>query len=141
MKVYTMEDLYIENRIGRAVPTGSYEITRIGTRRATTKFQETFQTNAGKFTPDKWYEIARSCVESSGTGELFARIKEHCGSHCAWLKNDNDIEEYALNILVGRVYRRWKDFSTAGLTENSSFLFEFVDVMVNHEVPGTYIHG
>lgn len=125
MKVYTMENLYIKNRIGRAVSTGSYEITRIGTRRAVTKFQETFRTNAGEFTPDKWYEIARSCVDSSGSGELFARIVEHCRSHCAWLKSDKDREEYALDILVGRVYHHWKDFSADGLTENSAFIFEF----------------
>ena len=125
MKVYTMENLYIKNRIGRAVSTGSYEITRIGTRRAVTKFQETFLTNAGEFTPDKWYEIARSCVDSSGSGELFTRIVEYCRSHCAWLKSDKDREEYALNILVGRVYRHWQDFSADGLTENTAFIFEF----------------
>ena len=125
MKAYTMENLYIKNRIGRAMPTGSYEITRIGTRRAVTKFQETFWTNAGEFTQDKWYEIARSCVDSSGSGKLFARIVEHCRSNCVWLKTDKDREEYALNILVGRVYRHWKDFSVAGLSENTAFIFEF----------------
>lgn len=125
MKVYIMEDLRINLRMGRAVSTGSYEITRMGTRRAVTKFQETFRTNAGEFTPDKWCEIARSCVDSSGSGELFTKIVEHCLSNCAWLKTDNDREKYALEILVGRVYRYWKDFSLTGLAENTAFIFEF----------------
>lgn len=125
MKAYRMEDLKINIRTGRAMPTGSYEVTRIGTRRAITKYQETFQTNAGEFTPDKWYEIVLSCVDGSGSGELFTRIVERCRSHCAWLKSDKDREEYALDILVGRVYRHWKDFSADGLTENSAFIFEF----------------
>lgn len=125
MKAYRMEDLHIKHRCGRAMPTGSYETTRIGTRRAVTKFRETFQTNAGEFTPDKWYEVARSCVDGSGSEELLIRIVEHCRSHCVWLKTDKDREEYALDILVGRVYRHWKDFSVVGLTENTAYIFEF----------------
>lgn len=125
MKAYRMEDLSVKYRIGRVMPTGSYEITRIGTKRAVTKFRETFQTNVGEFDPDKWYEIACSCVDESGSNELFARIVEYCYSHCAWLKTNKDRKEYALNILVGRVYRRWKEFSAAGLTENTAFIFEF----------------
>lgn len=125
MKAYRMEDLYVHCRIGRAIPTGTYGLTRIGTRRAVTRFQETFQTNAGEFMPDKWYEIARSCVDESGSGELLARIVERCRSHCVWLKTDKDREEYALDILVGRIYRHWKDFSIDGLTENTAFIFEF----------------
>lgn len=125
MKVYTMEDLKVKIRTGRAMPTGSYEITRIGTKRAVTKFHETFQTNAGEFALDKWYEIARSCVDGSGSYELLARIVEHCRSHCAWLKTDKDREEYALDILVGRVYRHWEDFPVTGLVENTVFIFEF----------------
>lgn len=125
MKVYTMESLYIKQRNGRTMSTGSYETTRIGTKRAITKFQETFQTNAGEFAPDKWSEIARSCVFRTGSEELFTRIVEYCRFHCAWLKNDKDREEYALDILIGRVYRHWKGFSVAGLTENTAFIFEF----------------
>lgn len=125
MIVYKMEDLRINTRIGRAVPTGSYETTRIGTRRAVTKYQETFRTNAGEFTPDKWYEVARSCVDGSGSEELLIRIVERCRSHCVWLKTDKDREEYALSILVGRIYRHWKDFSVVGLTENTAYIFEF----------------
>lgn len=58
-------------------------------------------------------------------GGLLIRIVEHCRSHCVWLKADKDREEYALDILVGRVYRHWKDFSVSGLTENTAYIFEF----------------
>ena len=125
MNVYQMEDLWIKFRVGRSAPTGSYEITRRGTRRAVTKYQEFYQTNAGLFTPDKWNELALSCVEETGSEELFNKIVEYCSSYCLWLKTNKDREEYALNILVGRIYRHWKDFSVTGLTENTAYIFEF----------------
>ena len=121
-----MEDLKINIRTGRAMPTGTYELTRIGTRRAVTKYRETFQTKAGEFDPDQWREIARSCVDVSDSGELLARIVEYCQSHCVWLKTDQDREEYALEILVGRVYQHWKDFSIVGITEKTAYIFEFL---------------
>lgn len=125
MKAYRMEDLKINIRTGCAMPTGTYELTRKGTRRAVTRYRETFQTDAGIFDPDQWREIARSCVDESDSGELFARIMEDCRSNCVWLKTDKDREEYALKILVGRVYRHWKDFSVDGLAEKTAYVFEF----------------
>lgn len=125
MKAYRMEDLRINHRVGRSIPTGFYEITRIGTRRATSKYCETYATDAGEFIPEKWLEIVRKCVEESNCTKLLERIVEHCRDNCAWLKTDKDREDYALDILVGRTYRYWKDFSLDGLTENSSFVFEF----------------
>lgn len=125
MKVYRMEDLRINQRIGRSRPTGTYEITRIGTSRAVTRFCETYATDAGEFIPEKWLEIVRKCADESNSTKLLERIVEHCRTNCVWLKTDKDREDYALNILVGRTYHHWKDFSLNGLTENSSFVFEF----------------
>lgn len=125
MKAYRMEDLKINIRTGCAMPTGTYELTRIGTRREVTRYRETFQTKAGEFDPDQWCKIARSCIDGSDSGELFTRIVEHCRSNCVWLKTDKDREEYALEILVGRVYHYWKDFSVAGLAEKTAYVFEF----------------
>ena len=53
MKAYRMEDLKINIRTGCAMPTGTYELTRIGTRRAVTRYRETPQTKAGEFDPDQ----------------------------------------------------------------------------------------
>lgn len=125
MKIYRMEDYYIQTRIGRVRPTGNYEITRIGTRRAITKFVETYKTNAGEILPEEWKRIVKNCVEVSDSQSLINKIIEHCRTHCVWLKNENEREEYALNILVGRVYRHWKEFSTDGLSEKTAFMFIF----------------
>ncbi|MCX4351730.1 MAG: hypothetical protein OSJ60_08835 [Lachnospiraceae bacterium] len=125
MKIYRMEDYYIQTRIGHARPTGNYEITRIGTRRAVTKFVETYKTNAGEILPDEWKKIVKNCAEVSDSQALLNKIIEHCCTHCVWLKNENDREEYALDILAGRIYRNWKGFSTDGLSEKTAFMFIF----------------
>lgn len=125
MKIYRMEDYHIQSRTGRAKPTGKYEITRIRTRRAVTKFVETYKTNAGELTPEEWKRIVRNCAKESDSQELLNKIIEHCRTHCVWLKTENEREEYALNILAGRIYRHWKEFSTEGLSENTAFMFIF----------------
>lgn len=125
MKIYRMEDYYIQTRIGRSRPTGNYEITRIGTRRAVTKFVETYKTNAGELLPEEWKRIVKNCVEVSDSHELLNKIIERCRTHCAWLKNENEREEYALDILAGRIYRHWKEFSADGLSEKTAFMFIF----------------
>lgn len=125
MKIYRMEDLQILGRIGRSVPTGTYEITRIGTRRQRTIFQETFKTRVGEFIPDKWYEIVRLCIMESGSEKLLDSIANYCATHCAWLKTEKERKEYAMDILVGRIYRYWKEFSVEGLAEDTCFVFVF----------------
>lgn len=125
MVIYRMEDLYIKLRIGRSEPTGQYEKTRIGTRRMITKYVNTYKTNVGEFYPEQWIDIAKRCVEASNSKELLDRIIEHCRTHCTWLKTDKDREEYALAILVGRVYHHWKEFSVDGLIEKTAFIFVF----------------
>ena len=45
-----------------------------------------------------------------------------------WLKKDAEREEYALDILAGRIYRQghaWSDFSTEGISENTAYVFDF----------------
>ena len=121
--VCRMEDIKIRTRIGRTIPTGIYETTRIGTQRQKNRYQEMFDTVIGEFVPDKWYEIALMCIRESGSEKLFVRIVDYCTSHCAWLKTEDERKKYAMNILLGRNYRHWKDFSVAGLTENTAFIF------------------
>lgn len=125
MSVYRMEDYRIMYRVGRAENTGTYEITRIGTSRAVTRYIGEYKTQAGIFKPEKWKEICLKCVEESESQDLLQRIINHCRENCLWLKKDAEREEYALDILIGRVYRHWKDFSIDGLSEKTVFVFDF----------------
>lgn len=125
MNVHKMEQYYINTRLGRAEPTGSYEITRNGNRRAVTKFRESYKTEAGVISPEKWLVIARMCVMETESENLHQKIIHYIGVHCVWLKTNTEKEEYALNILLGRIYRHWKDFSLDGATEHTAFVFEF----------------
>jgi hypothetical protein len=120
-----MEDYKIRLRCGRSEPTGEYEITRMKTRRAVTKFREFYETDAGEYSPEEWIKIVRSCVEASDSLELLDRVIEHCRTDCVWLKTESEREEYSLDMIAGRVYRHWKEFSTEGVTENTAFVFEF----------------
>lgn len=125
MKVHKMEQYHFSNRLGRAEPTGSYETTRNGNRRAITKFMVRYRTEAGTIVPEKWLEIARMCVTETKSENLYQNIIRYISTHCAWLKTNAEKEEYALNILLGRVYRYWEDFSLDGATEHTAFVFEF----------------
>lgn len=125
MKSYRMEDMKIHYRVGRSIPTRQYEITRIGTRRPIYEFSESYQTNIGALSPNRWYEILQNCIRESRSEELLSRIIDHCKLKCVWLKTDKDREEYAMDILAGRIYRKWRDFPLSGLVENTAFVFEF----------------
>lgn len=125
MNVHRMEQYYINTRLGRAEPTGRYEITRNGNRRAVTKFRESYKTEAGVISPEKWLAIAKMCVVETESENLYQKIIHYIGVHCVWLKTNTEKEEYALDILLGRIYRHWKDFSLDGATEHTAFVFEF----------------
>ena len=105
-----VEDYQIQIRTGRAEGTGFYEITRRGNRREITKYKEKYKTPAGVFTPEEWKKKALAAIEKEGEMELLGRIKEYCRKHCAWLHEEKEIEEHAINCLCGRVYKHWKDF-------------------------------
>lgn len=125
MKIHKMEQYHISTRLGRSEPTGGYEITRNGNRRAVTKFMVSYITEAGTIAPKKWLEIARMCVTETKSENLYQNIIRHISTHCVWLKTNAEKEEYALDILLGRIYRHWKDFSLDGATEHTAFVFEF----------------
>lgn len=100
-----MVELYkIHHRIGRSMPTGTYEITRFGTRRAITKFQEIYSTDLGEFTTEKWKEELSKAITADKEDDVLEEIINHCRKNCAWLHNENDIKEYAMDILAGRVF-------------------------------------
>ena len=125
MKIHKMEQYYINSRLVRAEPIGHYEFTRNWNRRAVTKYMERYKTEAGVISPEKWLEIARMCVTETESENLYQNIIRYISVHCIWLKTNEDKEKYALNILLGRMYRHWKNFSLDGATEYTAFVFEF----------------
>lgn len=104
-----IEDYKIQFHIGRAEPTGEYEILRNGKRRRKTRFVEEIQTPAGIFPPKVWKQKAMSEIENAGELELLEQIREHC-RRLPWLKNEEEIEEHAIGCLCSRAYRHWEDF-------------------------------
>lgn len=123
MTVHRMEDYRVRFGVGQTVGTGFYEKTRNGKQREIKRFEETYETHAGNFKIEQWNQIMRTCITAAGAKELFTKIVEYCRTNRAWLKTDKDREEYALEIIAGRSYRFWKDFSTEGLPENTAFVF------------------
>lgn len=107
-----IEDYRIRMRTGRAEGTGSYEITKRGTRREITKFVERYETAAGIFLPDEWMKKALGAIEAEGEMSLLKSIKEYCRNHCAWLHKEKEVEEYAIDCLCSRAYRHWDDFES-----------------------------
>lgn len=123
-----MIELYrIHSRICRSMPTGIFEVTRIGTRRMVNKFQETYKTDLGEFTPEKWREECSRVIETDKEEDVLEEIIEHCRKNCAWLHKDNEIKDYAMNILAGRIFlcgnECWKD--VADKVKDKYIIFKF----------------
>lgn len=125
MTVHRMEDYRIRLRLGRAEPTGTYELTRRGTKRPISKFMTTYQTDAGDIKQSEWIGIAKELIHTAGSDELLEVIKEYCSKHCAWLHTKEDIEEHSVECLLSRAYRHWEEFSTMGAAEPTAFVFDF----------------
>ena len=128
MQVHRMEDYRISHRVGRSNGTGQYFVNSRGNKKEVLAFAETYETHAGNFKPERWVEIMRECVAASGSEALLQRIIDHVKASCVWLKKDAEREEYALDILAGRIYRQghaWSDFSTEGISENTAYVFDF----------------
>jgi hypothetical protein len=125
-----MVELYkIKLRCGRSAPTGAYETTRIGTKRAVNKFREFYQTDLGELTPEKWKEALMKAIVNDKELDTLEAIKEHCRENCMWLHSDKEVEEYAMEILAGRVFlcgnENWKD--VADKVGNRYILFTFME--------------
>lgn len=113
-----IEDYAIRMRTAQAVPTGTYEITRRGTRRAVTRLAVRYQTPVGTFSPEEWKKHASAEIEKDGKTELLDAVKRHCKRHCAWLHTETELEEYALECLCSSAYRVWPDFVNEGGEKN-----------------------
>lgn len=121
--IYCMEDYHIQTRIGRVEQTGEYIINRRGHKIPSMKYMLKYKTNAGLIDPEEWKKIVKNLVKISDSQELLNRIVEYCRTHCVWLRTEEEREEYALDILAGRIYRHWKNFSAEGLSEKTAFMF------------------
>ena len=109
MQVHRLEDYRIRNRQGRSRGTGGYYVNRMGHKKETMVYSVYYETDAG-------------------SEALLQRIIDHVKASCVWLKKDAEREEYALDILAGRIYRQghaWSDFSTEGISENTAYVFDF----------------
>lgn len=53
------------------------------------------------------FGVVVTAVLAEGKQELLDRIKAHCKEHCAWLKNDKAVSEYALECLSSKAYKAW----------------------------------
>lgn len=105
-----IEKYAIRMRTGRTVPTGQYEINRFKRRVAVTKYMEEYLTDSGCFTCEKWKELALAEVKADGKEDLLSAVKEYCKRNCAWLRNDKEIEDYALECTASHAYEHWSDF-------------------------------
>ena len=85
-------------------------VNRRGNTKAITKYVERYETPMGEFLPEIWREEAKEEIKAAGEMELLEQVKEHCRNHCAWLKKENELEDYAINCVCNRAYRAWKDF-------------------------------
>lgn len=109
--IMTLNDYKIKLHTFRTAPTGSYEITRNGKRRAVIKGHSFILTEKhGELPEEEWISQVKDCIIQEQLLDLYEAIKEHCRTHCLWLKKESDLEQYSLECLVGEHYKAWPDF-------------------------------
>lgn len=64
----------------------------------------------GAMEPEKWRREIHKEIHLAGEEELLEEIKTHCREWCGWLKEEQEIEDYAMDCLAKRAYLHWKDF-------------------------------
>ena len=104
------EDYKIEIRTNTSDMTGKYKVDRKGNQKPVTKYVEKYQTPVGTFLPGEWKTKALKAIKEDGETELLENVKEYCREHCAWLRTEKELEEYAISCLCSRAYRHWPDF-------------------------------
>lgn len=105
-----LEDYGILMRVDRGEPTGEYFINRRGNKKEVLKYVERYETKIGEFLPEVWREKALEEIKAAGKMELLEKVKEHCKTHCLWLKKDAEQEDHAISCVCSGAYKHWKDF-------------------------------
>ena len=122
----------INHRIGRSVSTGGFEWMKIGETRKIHKFVEIYKTDIGEMPPEQWREKLSNAIVADKETDVLEIIKEHCREHCAWLHSEDEITEYAMDILASRVFlcgnECWKD--VADKVRDKYIIFDFTEVVV-----------
>ena len=95
----------------RQVPTGRQFRTSNGKMKDETVGVEYAKITTGEeLTMAEWYKLMDEAVEREGKTELLQAITEYCREHCAWLRTDREVHEYALAVLSSEAYQKWRRF-------------------------------
>lgn len=69
-----------------------------------------FATAAGNIKKEDWRQQVWKIIQENGLEELLEQIEEHCRRHCAWLKQEPELELYAMDCLASKAYESWTEF-------------------------------
>lgn len=82
-----------------------------------------YQTVSGNMDPEDWKRRLKSEIEKYGFDDRLKWIECHCKENCAWLYDDIQIEEYALECITSHAYLFWPEFMEQH--EIMAFIFDF----------------
>ena len=98
---------WISSREYRQEPTGSYTVNRNGRRVPVTKGTEYVRTaGAGTMPLAEWYLRMETAIKQEGLTDLLEKVMDRC-RQLAWLKNEQQIKEYALECMESEAYKAW----------------------------------
>lgn len=71
------------------------------------KHQSAKMIATGEIEEGEWFRTVMDLITAAGEIELLDEIKAHCREHCAWLRNEEQIENHAIECMVDRAYKHW----------------------------------
>ena len=83
-----------------------------GKARWISKSTRGFATPSGNMTREDWRQQVLTIIKENGMEDLLEQIKQHCRTHCAWLKKEKEeeIELYAMECMASKAFEAWEDF-------------------------------
>ena len=95
----------------RAVPTGRQYRASNGKMKDETICVEYARITTREEMPmDEWYKRMDEAVEREEQTALVQAITDYCRKHCAWLRTEAALHNYALDVLSSEAYRNWRGF-------------------------------
>lgn len=86
------------------VPSGEYRLNRLGRKVSINVGHNEFVTDAGIFSEEEWRKKVKETIQEEGETDIFNIIIQHVKNNCAWLHKENDIHNYAMEIITNRSY-------------------------------------
>lgn len=110
-QIYTLRELRQTSASEfRVIATGNWHTSRNGKRVRETEGAVYIPTACGKFEETEWVRLAKAAIIREKGEALLQAVCDFCRQHCAWIRNEKDLERHAVHCISHGAYLVWESF-------------------------------